>query len=457
MVDSARRRRLQQWVDPSFVYSLLCEDHTDLVWSDRSAASTDRVDVIAVPDGPADVVLCSADGAVSTGGVMLPAGEDAFASLAAVLRGRLDGVDDACAASRHLGWWGWIGFELGVEMLGVRPHPDESPAAAFVFASRAIEFDHDLQQVTLVALPGQRDWLDRMTHRLESAAEEEPRAPARSGAVLIESRWRHEHEAYLDLIAACQAKIRAGSAYQLCLTNLLTARFDRPVDPLALYLRLRAHNPVRNGGIVRIAGWTLVSASPEEFLSIDARGHAITRPIKGTRPRSASRAADAALVAELLASDKERAENLMIVDLMRNDLSRVARLGSVEVSRLFEIVSYPSVHQLVSSIEAELTVDAIEAVRSLFPAGSMTGAPKISAVAILRDLEGGPRGIYSGAWGRLGVDGSADLAVVIRSIVLHDDEARIGAGGGITVLSDPASEWREVELKAQPLLTALLG
>jgi anthranilate synthase component 1 len=268
-------------------------------------------------------------------------------------------------------------------------------------------------------------------------------------------RWRHGADDYERLVRACQESIRRGDAYQLCLTNEVTA--DVHPDPLTAYFTLRAANPTHHGGYLRIGHVALLSASPERFLRIDAHGGVETKPIKGTRARGTNAADDERLRLELLASDKERAENLMIVDLMRNDLARVAQLGSVEVTSLLAVESYASVHQLVSTITAQLApeADSLDAVAALFPAGSMTGAPKISAMRILNRLEGGPRGIYAGVFGYFSLDGALDLAMVIRSIVLTSDGASIGTGGGITALSVPADEVEETRIKAAPLLDAL--
>jgi anthranilate/para-aminobenzoate synthase component I len=192
---------------------------------------------------------------------------------------------------------------------------------------------------------------------------------------------------------------------------------------------------------------------------VEPDGTVATKPMKGTRPRAADPAADAALRAELHASEKERAENLMIVDLMRNDLGRIAELGTVRVPHLLEVEEYPHVHQLVSTVTARLRhpLTALDAVRSAFPAGSMTGAPKLSAMTILHGLERGPRGVYSGAFGCLGADGTADLAMVIRSIVVTPEGASIGTGGGITALSQPDEEIEETRVKARALIAARGG
>ncbi len=273
--------------------------------------------------------------------------------------------------------------------------------------------------------------------------------------VLRTASARHTPDEYAALIGRCREAIRAGDAYQLCLTT----RFEVPGahDAVATYLRLRTATPAHHGGFVRIDDRALLSASPETFLHA-AGGRIRTRPIKGTRPRGADAVSDAALAAELVASPKERAENVMIVDLMRNDLSRVCEPGSVRVEGLWEVESYPAVHQLVSTVSgraaAGLTVARLW--EAAFPAGSMTGAPKLSAMTLLHELESGrPRGVYSGCFGFVGADGAMDLAMVIRTIVIDGDGAAIGAGGGITWGSEADAEVDEVATKARAPLAAL--
>jgi anthranilate synthase component 1 len=390
------------------------------------------------------------------------------------LIGRLRGARLALAAvdgprsGFALGWIGWLSYEFGAVELGVDTVPAAVPGAALLWVTRAIAFDHDTGTVTLLALDGEPDaegWLERTGRRVDALRPGRAPAPEpfplpgasgiRETAPVPRPHWRHDAAEYATLVRECQESIRRGDAYQLCLTNEISA--DVQPDPLALYLTVRASNASHHGGYLRIGGIALVSASPERFLRVDAAGAVETKPIKGTRPRGANAVDDRRLMSELLASDKERAENLMIVDLMRNDLSRVARLGSVEVTSLLAIESYSSVHQLVSTVTAQLAAgaDSLDAIAALFPAGSMTGAPKISAMRILNRLEGGPRGIYAGVFGYIGLDGAIDLAMVIRSIVLTPDGASIGTGGGITALSVPAEEVEETRLKAAPLLDAL--
>ena len=269
------------------------------------------------------------------------------------------------------------------------------------------------------------------------------------------ARWRDTPAAYLAKIDACLEAIREGEAYQLCLTDEVTV--DVHPDPVGTWLALREANPSHHGGFLRMGGTCLLSSSPETFLSVGLDRIASSRPIKGTRPRGATEAEDARLRDELHSNEKERAENLMIVDLMRNDLGRVCDFETVTVPELFAVETYAHVHQLVSTVRGRLAEgrDSIDAVLACFPAGSMTGAPKLRATAILDELEGRDRGPYSGAFGWFGVDGSVELAMTIRSIVLTAQGARIGAGGGITSASDPHEELLEVQLKAAALLAVL--
>jgi anthranilate/para-aminobenzoate synthase component I len=265
--------------------------------------------------------------------------------------------------------------------------------------------------------------------------------------------WRHDESAYLSLIAECQRLIGDGETYQICLCN--EAVVDVDADPVAVFRRLRRRSPTHHGALFRIDDLALVSGSPEQFLTLSG-GRIVTRPMKGTRPRGIGEADDD-LARELHDSEKERAENLMIADLMRNDLARVAEVGSVAVTELFGVEHYATVHQLVSTVEATLAHgrSVVDLLRATQPAGSMTGAPKHSAMGAIARLEAGPRGVFSGAFGRFDAEGGADLAVVIRSILLEPGRATIGVGGGITALSLPEDEYDETMLKAESMLWAL--
>jgi len=431
VVVPALRLELPGRLDPAVAFRALATRHEHLVWADRPAG------------GPAFLGVALAEPVV----VAAPE-PDAFGALLDRLRSGLP----APVASPQLGWWGWFGYELGAAAQHVAVAATAAPAAAFLLAEVGVEFG---AATTVVALPSRRAEAAALVAELAPLVGVPAAAPAEPAAPTW--RWRHERDRYLALIDRCLAAITAGDAYQVCLTNRITADLPVPLDPVDVLLRLRDDAPLAGAGIVRIAGWTLVSASPETALVLDADGRATSRPIKGTRPRDPDPARDRALAEALRTDEKERAENLMIVDLVRNDLARVARTGSVAVPELLVVESYQAVHQLVSTITAEVAGEPFDVVRSLLPAGSMTGAPKHPAMRILHALEAGPRDVYAGAWGRLGVDGTVAIAVVIRSVLLHGTTATIGTGGGITILSDPPSEWRELELKAARMLRAIGG
>jgi len=246
-----------------------------------------------------------------------------------------------------------------------------------------------------------------------------------------------------------------GDSYEICLTNQLS--LDTDADPLDLYRRLRHANPAPFAAYLRFGDSAVLSSSPERFLRVSRNGEAEARPIKGTSRRGATADEDTALAAALAADEKNRAENLMIVDLLRNDLGAVCEVGSVEVPRMMEVETYETVHQLVSEVRGRLRPDAatIDAVRSCFPPGSMTGAPKLRTTEILGEIEGAARGVYSGAIGWFGLGGAADLSVAIRTIVLADGRAEIGAGGAIVLQSDPEREYEEMLLKAAAPLRAI--
>lgn len=261
-------------------------------------------------------------------------------------------------------------------------------------------------------------------------------------------------------IRAAIAFILAGDIFQANVTQRFLATLPVGLGAFTLYRRLRTLSPAPFAACASFGGAHLLSVSPERFLRIEPGGRVETRPIKGTRPRGATPAEDAALAAELLASDKDRAENLMIVDLMRNDLARVCRVGSVAVPVLNGLETFASVHHLVSVVEGVLEDGRgpVDLLRAAFPGGSITGAPKIRAMEIINGLEPARRGLYCGTLFRLGGDGAFDSSILIRSLVVgRTGRVAAQAGGGITADSDPAAEVAEAKVKAAPLLAALAG
>ena len=245
--------------------------------------------------------------------------------------------------------------------------------------------------------------------------------------------------------------IRDGHVYQVNLAQRFSAAFDG--DPFALYHRLRERSSGPCSAFLDLPFGQVLSVSPERFLQV-REGRVETRPIKGTRPRHADPVADAAAIAELSTSGKDRAENVMIVDLLRNDLGRCCRVGSVSVPTLFAVESFASVHHLVSTVTGELDEarDVLDLLRGAFPGGSITGAPKLRAMQIIEELEPHRRGVYCGAIGYIGFDGAADLNIAIRTAMLRDGMVDFWAGGGIVADSDPALEYAETLAKAAGFL-----
>jgi len=401
----------------------------------------------------------------------------AFAVLDALL-GRTPAVSEPIAGCGFaLGWVGFLGYELGRESGGADRTADGHADADLRFTDRAVVVDAGgaawalalVADAEPAASAANRAWLDTVTggRTWADVGDVPPRLPA--GAV---ATGRVTRPAYERAVDACRAEIRDGNAFQVCLTTAfglvpapgLEARCQSGTDPyLSEYLRLRALDPVPFGAYLRLGPLRVASRSPERFLRIEASGAVAAEPIKGTRRRRGDPEEDAAARAELAASVKDRAENVMIVDLLRNDLLRTAVPGSVHVDRLCDVETYASVHQMVSTIGAVLPDGASRAavVRAAFPPGSMTGAPKISAMAIADRLEGAPRGVYSGVIGYFSASGAVDLSVAIRTLVTVVDDVgtvrsrTFGAGGAVTWSSVAADEADEVETKTRSVLSGL--
>ncbi|MCP2304802.1 aminodeoxychorismate synthase component I [Actinokineospora globicatena] len=355
-----------------------------------------------------------------------------------------------------LGWVGYLGYELKAECGGDQAHRALDPDARLVFADRAVAFDHETGEVYLLALAGDEQaaqtWLADTAARLASAPALALPVPP---AIEVDLAARHDRDEYLAMIAECQRAIGDGETYEVCLTNELTASAD--LDVWDTYRVLRRANPARYGALLRAGDLSVLSTSPERFLAITADGVVESRPIKGTRPRGATPAEDERLRHDLATGEKDHAENLMIVDLVRNDLGVYAEVGSVEVPGLFEVETYPTVHQLVSTVRARLAegVSAVRCVRAAFPGGSMTGAPKERTMRIIDQLERGPRGVYSGAIGYFSLTGAADLSVVIRTMIVRPGAVSFGVGGAVIALSDPAAEFEETAVKAKTMVDVL--
>ncbi|KJQ55514.1 Aminodeoxychorismate synthase component 1 [Microbacterium sp. SA39] len=403
--------------------------------------------------GSSDVFWLDAGEAATEGWSFVGTGEPS--DLPDDVRLDVDAADDLLPPFLG-GWVGWRDYESGAAVAGAPVAASgEGGGASWLRVTRAVAFDHAAGRAWMMSEDGDAEtWAAVIAAASDPASASDSASAEYSDGDNAIAIARHDPDDYVALIERCRELIRAGIAYQLCLTTRFTVPGSH--DAVSVYERLRNATPAHHGGFVRIRGRSLLSASPEQFLH--ARGGVIrSRPIKGTRPRSADPQTDAALAAELAVNVKERAENVMIVDLIRNDLSRVCVPGSIRVDGLWIVESYPAVHQLVSTVSGTAaegtTVGRL--LEATFPAGSMTGAPKLSAMTRLHDLEGAPRGVYAGCFGYVGIDGAIDLAMVIRSIVIDADQAVVGAGGGITWGSVAAAEVAEVATKARAPLAAL--
>jgi para-aminobenzoate synthetase len=364
--------------------------------------------------------------------------------------------DQAVPFDFHGGWVGYFGYELKQECGSEAPFPSPHADAMWVFADRFLVFDHQARETWLVVVGDDDDeaWFAATQARLDSMHALPPLPTTPSGRPANGQLRQHKAE-YVEAIRTALDEIEAGESYEICLTNMISC----PVrsDGFSLYRVLRRINPAPFAAYLRFDVLEVLSASPERFLHVDGQGNVAARPIKGTAPRGAGPAQDKVNALKLQTDEKSRAENLMIVDLLRNDLGAVCEIGSVTVPELMTIETYATLHQMVSTVSGRLKSDcsAVKCAQRAFPGGSMTGAPKLRTMQILDRLEQAPRGIYSGALGYFGLNGTADLSIVIRTIVLENGHASIGVGGAILALSDPEAEFDEILLKARAQLSAI--
>ena len=380
----------------------------------------------------------------------------------AIRRGRLK--TDPDLPPFQTGVAGVLGYELG-SALERLPQPKSGldfPAMAFGVYDTLAAFDLFSCRAWVVAsdlAPG-RPSPQRRASALAERLASVPPLPDLDNNAVSSWTWRAPEDDYIAAVARTIDYIRAGDIFQANITARADAVLPNGLDLLTLYRRLRWLSPAPFAAFVTCGdGRTLLSASPERFMQLHPDGRISTRPIKGTRPRGESPQADAALARELSASAKDRAENLMIVDLLRNDISRVALIGSVAVSSLNELETFARVHHLVSEIKGRLRPgnDAVDLIRAAFPGGSVTGAPKIRAMEIIHDLETAARGPYCGSVFWIGMNGAMDSNIVIRSLVVCGDGVSAHAGCGIVADSVPEQEYAEMRTKAEPLLAAVAG
>ena len=353
-------------------------------------------------------------------------------------------------------------FRFRPGFVGVIHYPDvsgEIQTAQGLLVDRAFVYDHDARAMYFIGVFSSQHefeaWFHAALLRLALIGSDaagyllQNQAATAAQLAALDNR-----ESYLEKIRQCQTQISLGNVYQICLTTEISGEYTG--NPLSYFLRLRKQNPAPYASFMRVGKVEFVSISPERFITVHG-SKVLSSPIKGTRPRSSNPQRDLELIEELATDVKERAENLMIVDLIRNDLSVACDPSSIAVESLLAVKSFSTVHQLVSDVSGNLRPEKSgkDALIALLPGGSMTGAPKIRAMGILSELESRERRGYSGAIGWIGADWSMDLGMVIRTAVFEAGRVSIGIGGGITSDSIPESEHEEIVLKSNALVQGL--
>lgn len=347
------------------------------------------------------------------------------------------------ALSNHPGrWFGYLGYGLRHDIESVTkdvPGPITLPELSMFNPSQTTIWDHEEQRISGNHTPS----------RISSNAYTPP--------VIASLASNMSKAEYIAIVERTLKQIHVGTFYQANITRKFYGEFEQTPEPFTLFQTLCKISPAPFSAYIQLGDTAILSSSPEGFLSIDEHGRIITRPIKGSAPRGLNESEDAKILQSLLTSRKDKAENLMIVDLMRNDLSRCCTAGSVSVSALFDVHSYTTIHQMVSTITGQRREEccSLDVIRACFPPGSMTGAPKIRAMDWCAQQEKLARGVYSGAIGWIDGEGSCDLSVVIRTLIMQGNHFEFQVGGGIVADSDPEKEWEETLVKARAIAQTL--
>ncbi|MFC7440733.1 aminodeoxychorismate synthase component I [Laceyella putida] len=456
-------------IDLEQVFAELYQEEPYAFWLDSSRLIT-GLSRYSMMGGQPQLILRSKHGQtewMDGGGVRKRMEESPFA----MLRRALDSTRCHMGIEPPLpfvgGWVGYVGYECNRYLEQVPVHqldPTQAPDMIWMYVDQVLIYDH-LEEKAYVSHLYEGDpalakrtvatWMGKLREAMRQPPSPLSIPEAASAEQEETFRMTVTPDSYRERIGRIKEYIGQGDIYQACYTYQFET--DYAEDPFLLYRILRHINPAPFAAYLRLGEWTVVSSSPERFLRMDEHRVVESRPIKGTRPRAAEVGEDRRLMRELETHPKDRAENVMIVDLVRNDLGRVCDTGSVRVPKLLQVESYATVHQLVSTVEGTLSAErsSLDVIEAAFPGGSMTGAPKIRAMEILHEMESVARGIYSGGLGYIDVRGSFDLSMVIRSIVCHQGKAFFHVGGGIVADSDPDREYQETLDKARALQKAL--
>ncbi len=367
-----------------------------------------------------------------------------------------------CLFNFNGGLIGYFGYELKSELDFKTSHNSEVPDAALIFSTRFLVIDHKENKIYIVAIAkdandtkATQQWINEISGKLQKLA---PIPVKKDNHVKdkLEFYGSQNHNTYIENIKKCLTEIKNGESYEICLTNRLSIDLD--LDPMDLYLNLRKINPAQYSAYLHFNSFSIICSSPEQFLKLDRDKNVSTKPIKGTIVRDSDPEVDERNKATLHDNEKFRAENLMIVDLLRNDFGRVCEIGSVKVPHLMAVETYETLNHLVSTVVGKLGAryNIIDLLKATFPGGSITGAPKKRTMEIIDKLERVARGPYTGALGYISLCGAAELDIIIRTAVLTKNKITVGSGGAIIALSDPEEEFEEILLKAFPLIKSIV-
>jgi len=471
-----KHREIAVAIDCESTFARLKAHAQDAFWLDSATA-----DIGAATDSGRYSILGTNAGSkaasvrydISTGMVQVAQGDESFSVETDILSYLRELLSESVATQDlpeipfRGGYVGFLGYECKALTVGAGLHSATTPDAYWVFSQAFVVFDHRQAIAHLCVVydanEGPTAETNQLMEWLEGSLEDTPRAStaklAAPPASELEGQWRLSADEYVERIGEVDKALRRGDSYEVCLTD--TYETSAVVDGWDLYRQLRRNNPAPYAAYLQLRAFgdelEILSSSPERFLKVEQNGTVSSKPIKGTIARAEDPDEDRRRSYYLQTDPKTRAENLMIVDLLRNDLGRVCEVGSVEVPVLMGVESFQTVHQLVSTVKGKLRADAdlIDLLHATFPGGSMTGAPKERTLDIIDALEAGPRGVYSGTIGYLGLDGAADLNIVIRTIVKAGDNLSVGAGGAIVLDSVATEENAEKELKAAALLRSI--
>ncbi|MDO5749675.1 MAG: aminodeoxychorismate synthase component I [Rothia sp. (in: high G+C Gram-positive bacteria)] len=453
-------RALTPGIDPAAAFRLIAtDDYAFWLDSARAASPMSRISYIGTVPDSAQVIRCE-DARTANPWEALES------ALVSTPRPESDAQLPEGLLGGYVGFWGYEArASLQPGTPGYTPeHTADTPDALWMPAVRYMVHEHATGASWLV---GDQEWIESIAPHLNALVNSHAQAQSNTQPAQLPEGFpliftAPDREEYLAAIEHSQREIFEGNSYEVCLTARTAASASAAPSReqlIDMYSLLREHNPAPYAALLLTPDMAVLSSSPERFLTLDSSGVIESKPIKGTVPRGATEEEDAQAAAWLQEDIKTRAENLMIVDLLRNDLSTVCEPGSVRVPVLMGVESYQTVHQLVSTIRGHLRPDisAVRATAACFPGGSMTGAPKPETMRIIQRLEQRARGVYSGALGFYSANGSSNLSIVIRTLVVSGREFSISAGGAIVADSSPQAEYEEMLTKLRAALPASLG